>query len=79
MTLSSNRLSARWSLTDYPRPALGPDLAGAPVGAFSFVARAPGGGRLVLTRSGCGPTGTDTCPGAAGAPPVAWTATVIVR
>jgi hypothetical protein len=81
VTLSANRLTARWTLTAYPRGALSADLAGTPVGAFGFVARAPGSGRILLTRSGCEETGTDPCPSGGGLPgtPLTWTAVVVVR
>jgi hypothetical protein len=83
VTLSTNRLAARWALTGYPDGVLAPELASVPAGGFGLVARSAGSGSVVLTRSGCGPAADRICPSGAGSPapakPVTWSVTVIVR
>jgi hypothetical protein len=83
VTLPTNRLAGRWTLTGYPAGVLAPELASVPVGGFGLVARSAGSGSVVLTRSGCGPAADQICPSGAGSPapakPVTWSVTVVVR
>lgn len=87
VTLSTNRLMARWALTGFPRASLATELSAAPVGGFGLVARAAGSGPVMLTRSGCGLHGDEPCTGGGGISPgpssapgaTTWTITVVVR
>jgi hypothetical protein len=54
ITLAGNRLTARWTLTGYPRDALRVELREATFGRFVFVARAAGAGNITFVRAICG-------------------------